>query len=130
MTIHLELHWFCTHFCHFFSSNAILLKTHYIQQKEFNKLPIGCKPKQDAEKNIFNFSVSFTEAEKSLLVKGLSFSLTPKKLSYSDYLVNCEFFYRSIGNLKILPRNNLNYIKTKLNNLALASFCFCNAKTS
>ena len=116
----------CIDFAHiseiFFSSNAILLKTHYIQQKEFNKLLIECKPKQDAEKNIFNFSnVSLTEAEKSLLVKGLSFSLTPKKLSYSDYLVNFELFYRSIGNLKIIPRNNLNYIKTKLNNLALAS---------
>ena len=116
----------CIDFAHisaiFFSSNAILLKTHYIQQKEFNKLLIECKHKQDAEKNIFNFSnVSLTEAEKSLLVKGLSFSLTPKKLSYSDYLVNFELFYRSIGNLKIIPRNNLNYIKTKLNNLALAS---------
>ena len=34
------------------------------------------KPKQDPEKVIYNFSkVSLTEAEKSLLVKGLSFTL-------------------------------------------------------
>ena len=49
------------------------------------------KPKQDPEKVIFNFSkVSLTEAEKSLLVKALSFSLLPKQLSYSDYLINFE----------------------------------------
>ena len=45
--------------------------------------------KQDAEKEIFNFSnVSLIEVEKSLLLKGLRFSLPSKKLSYSDYLVN------------------------------------------
>ena len=61
------------------------------------------KPKQDPEKVIFNFSkVSLTEAEKSLLVKGLSFSLRPKQFSYSDYLNNFELFYRSIDNSKIL----------------------------
>ena len=72
----------------FLSSNDDLLKSHdFIQQKKFNKLLTECKPKQVTE--IFNFSnVSLTEAEKSLLVKGLSFSLPPKKLSYSDYLVN------------------------------------------
>ena len=63
----------------------------------------------------FNFSnVSLTEAEKLLLVKGLSFSLPPKKLSQSDYLINFEFCYRNIGNLKILYRNDLDNIKTKL----------------
>ena len=61
------------------------------------------KPKQDPEKVIFNFSkVSLTEVEKSLLVKGLSFSLPPKQFSYSDYLNNFELFYRSIDNSKIL----------------------------
>ena len=39
------------------------------------------------------------EAEKSRLVKNLSISLLPKKLSYSDYLVNFELFYRKINNL-------------------------------
>ena len=95
-----------------------LLKTHdSVQQKEFNKLLTECKPKQDAGKVIF----------KSLLVKGLSFSLPPKKLSYSDYLVNFELFYRSIGNLKILSEDNLDYIKTKIKDLALTSFCNYNA---
>ena len=48
-------------------------------KKKFNKLLMEHKPKQDPEKVIFNFSkVSLTEAEKSLLVKALSFSLLPK----------------------------------------------------
>ena len=74
----------CIDFAHistiFLSSNDNLLKTHHsIQKKKFNKLLTECKPKQDAEKVILNFSnVSLTEAEKSPLVKGLSFSLSPK----------------------------------------------------
>ena len=78
------------------------------------------KPKQDPEKVIFNFSkVSLTEAEKSLLVKGLSFSLPPKQFSYSDYLNNFEFLYRSIDNSKILWRDNLDFIKNRIKDTAL-----------
>ena len=62
------------------------------------------------------------EVEKSLLVKGLSFPLPPKKLSYSNYLVNFELFYRNIDNLKIISGDNLDYIKTKIKDLALTSF--------
>ena len=52
---------------------------------------------------ILNFSkVSVAEAEKSLLVEGLSFSLPSKQLSCSDYLINFELFYRSIDSIKIL----------------------------
>ena len=106
------------------SSNDNILKSHdSIQQKKFNKLLRECKPKQDPEKIVFNFSnVTLTEAEKSLLVKGLSFSLPPEKLSYSDYLINFELFYRSIDNLNILSGDNLDFIKTKIKDAALTSF--------
>ena len=82
------------------SSNNNLLKTRdSIQQKKFNKLLIERKPKQDAEKVISNFSnVSLMKAEKSFLLKGLGFSLPPKKLNYSDNLVNFELFDRNIDN--------------------------------
>ena len=60
--------------------------------------------------------------EKSLLVKGLSFSLPPENLSYSDYLNNFELFYRSIDNLNILSGDNLDFIKTKIKGAALTSF--------
>ena len=71
--------------------------------------------------------MSLTEAEKSLLVKGLSFSLPPKQLSYSDYLINFELFYRSIDNLKILSGDNLDFIKTRIKHTALTSFRNYNA---
>ena len=118
----------CSDFAHisaiFLSSNDNLFKTFdSIQQKKFSKIPTECKPKEDAEKVTFNFSdVSLMEAEKSLLVRGLSFSLPPKKLSYSDYLINFDLFYRSIETLKILSEDNLDYIKTKIKYLALKSF--------
>ena len=106
----------------FFLGN--LLKTHdSIQQKKFNKLLIENRPKQDPEKLIFNFSkVSLTDAEKSLLVKGLSFALPLKRLSYSDYLINFEIFYRSTDNLEVLSGDNLDFIKTGIKDAALMSF--------
>ena len=60
-------------------------------------------------------------------MKGLSFSLPPKKLRYSDYLVNFELFYRRIDNLKIHSGDNLDYVKTKIKDLALTSFRNYNA---
>ena len=68
--------------------------------------------------------------EISLLVTGLNFSLPPKKLNYSYYLVSFELFYRSIDDLRILSRDNLEYIKTKIKDLALTSFRKYNAKIS
>ena len=60
-------------------------------------------------------------------MKGLSFSLPPKKFNYSDYLVNFELFYRSIDNLNIISWDNLDYKKTKIKDLALTSFRNYNA---
>ena len=98
------------------------------QQKKFNKLLIENRPKQDPEKVIFNFSkLSLTDAEKTLLVKGLSFALPPKQLNYSDYFINFELFYRSIDNLKILSGDNLDFIKTRIKDTALTSFRNYNA---
>ena len=48
---------------------------------------------------ILKFSLSDTE--KSLLVRGLRFSLPLKKLNYADYLTNFELFYRNIQNLQM-----------------------------
>ena len=123
----------CIDFAHisaiFLSGNDNLLKTHdSIQQKQFNKLLIENTPKQDPKKVIFNFSkLSLTDAEKTLLVKGLSFALPPKQLSYSDYLINFELFYRSIDNLKILSGDNLDFIKTRIKDTTLTSFHNYNA---
>ena len=85
------------------------------------------KPKKDHKKVIFNFStVSLTAAEKSFLVKSLSFSLPIKQLSYSHYLINFEWFYGNIDNLKILSGDNLNFTESRIKDTALTSFRNCN----
>ena len=79
----------CIDFVHvcslFLSSNDVILKSHdSIQQKKFNVLFRKQQPKHDPDRVIFNYSkISLSDAEKSLLVKGLRFSLPPKKLNYA-----------------------------------------------
>ena len=69
----------------------------------------------------------FKVTEKSLLVRGLRFSLPPKKLNYADYLTNLELFYRSIQNLDVLLNGGLDLVKTKIKDAVLSSFCFYDA---
>ena len=66
----------------FLSGNDSSIKTHEdIQENKFNKLLKERQPRQDPEKVIFNYSnISLSDAEKPLLVKGLKFSILPKKL--------------------------------------------------
>ena len=72
----------------------MILKSHdSIQQKRLNPLFKNCQPKHNSDEVIFNYSkISLSDMEKSLLVRGLRFSLPPKKLSYADYLTNFELF--------------------------------------
>ena len=60
-------------------------------------------------------------------MKRLDFSIPPKKLNDADYLVNFEIFYRSIYNLDIMLNGNLDFVKTKIKDAALTSFCDYNA---
>ena len=92
----------CTDFAQvcslFLVSNDVILKPHYsIQKNKFNVPFKNRQPKHNPDGFIFNNSkISLSNAEKSLLVKGLRFSLPPKKLNYADYLTNFESFYKSI----------------------------------
>ena len=108
----------------FLSNNDRSLKTHdLIQQKKFSKLSSEQHPKNDPSKVIFNFSnYELSDSEKSLLVKGLNFSIPPRKLNYADYLVNYELFYRDIRNLDMLSNENLDFLKTKVKDAALSSY--------
>ena len=82
------------------------------------------KPKQDGEQVTFKFSkVSLTEAEKSLLVKSLTFLFPPKQLNYSGYLINFELLCKNIDNSKILSGDNLDLTKTKIKDTVLTAFC-------
>ena len=98
----LEIVLSCTDFDHvcslFLCSNDVILKPHYsIQKKEFNVPFKNRQPKHNPDGFIFdNSKISLSNAEKSLLVKGLRFSLPPKKFNYVDYLTNFESLYRTI----------------------------------
>ena len=123
----------CIDFAHICSlclsvSDSSIKNHEEIQENKFNKLLKERQPRQDPEKVIFNyFNISLSDVEKSLLVKRLDFSIPPKKLNNADYLVNFEIFYRSIYNLDIMLNGNLDFVKTKIKDAALISFCDYNA---
>ena len=81
----------------------MILKPHdSIQRKKFNTLIKNRQPKHHPDEVIFNYSkISLSDTEKSLLVRGLQFSLPPMKLNCADYLTNFELFYRSIRSLGV-----------------------------
>ena len=66
-------------------------------------------------------SMNYLTVKKGLLVKGLNFSLPPKYLYYADHLANFEFFYRNIRNLGILPNEDLDFVKTRIKEIALST---------
>ena len=104
-------------------NDEVLKQKSTIQQKKFNNLVKDKKPQHDPEKITFNYSnYILSEVEKSLLLKGLNFSIPPKKLNHADYLVNFELFYRDIRNLEVLSGEDLDFIKTKTKDIAVSSF--------
>ena len=117
------------HICSLFlSGNDSSIKSQEnIPKNKFNKLLKERQPRQDPEKVIFNYSyISLSDAGKSFLVKGLTFSIPPKKLNYANYLVNFELFYRSIYKLDSISNETLDFVKTKIKNAALTSFRYYN----
>ena len=72
----------------FLSNNNNILKSLRIIQKKTEEYP-----EHDPSKIIFNFlNYNLSDSDKSLLIKGLNFSLPPKKLNYGDYLAKFYFF--------------------------------------
>ena len=77
----------------------------------------------DPRKVIFNFpKYEQPDSEKSLLAKGLNFSLPPKYLDYGGYFVNFVLFCRNIYNLGILFNEDLDFVKTRTKEAALSSY--------
>ena len=79
---------------------------------------------------IFNFSDhELTDAQKSILMKGLNYALPPKRLHYEDYLLNFELLFKNATSSDSLKENELAEFKSKLKTLALSSLKFYNRKT-
>ena len=113
------------HICSkFLKINDLKLKSNsVVQQKKFGNLLKEKRSTQNPEKVIFNFSkYVLSDCEKSLLTKGLNFSIPCKKLDYADYLVQFELFFRDIRNLDILSNEDLDFVKAKTKEAALSSY--------
>ena len=114
-----------THICSLFlTSNDNTLKKHkQIQDRKIFILARSQSPKDNPDQVIFNFSnCNLSEHEKSLLAKGLNFSVPPSNLNYGDYLVNFELLFRDIKNLNLSSSEHLDFLKTKIKDTAISSY--------
>ena len=67
------------------------------EKKLFNLGSRSAAESNDPEKVIFNFSSrQLSNAEKSLLTKGLNLSIPPKKLNYGDFLMPFESLFNQL----------------------------------
>ena len=126
-----ELSWIdYHHVCNLFlvGNDKAISKHKETQNKKLVKLigsPLN-KITHDPEKVIYNFSKHvLTEAEKSVLCKGLQFAVPPKTIEYSEYMLPFELLFRDIKNNN-LTTPQCNSIKSKILDTAFSSFDFLN----
>ena len=93
-----------------------------IQKKKFNNLLKDKKPLHDPEKLFLIILVMFIKCERYALPNGLNFRIPSKKLNHADYLVNFGLFYRDICNLEVLSAKYLDFMRTKIKDIALSLF--------
>ena len=76
----------------------------------------------DPNKVIFDFaSYELSDVEKSVLCKGLNFSVKPKSIEYSEFLLPFELLFRDVKQ-EHLCTEDLSLVKARL--LDTASFAF------
>ena len=91
------------------SNDATLTKCKEVQKKKLYALGYFERDKEtnDPAQVIHNFSsYELTDGEKSLLAKGLNFSIPPKKLNFADHMLPFETMCRDA---KILRHKNWTY---------------------
>ena len=81
----------------FIGSNKRAIKqVERVQNYKLSEL-MGKKLQHDPKKVIHNFlSYNLSQTETSLLLKGLNFSLPPKKLKFENHLLPFELLYRDV----------------------------------
>ena len=91
---------FC-HVCTLFLNinNKNLSRAKSIQNKKFDLISATL---HDPQKVIFNLSShGLSDDEKSLLCKGLNFSIPPKRLDYGDHMLPFELLFRDLNKNKM-----------------------------
>ena len=113
------------HICSIFliSNDKILTKQKDIQDRKIIGLIKGKGKGIDPENVIFNFSsYVLSDNDKSLLSKGLNFSLPNKKVEISEYLCPFELLYREVSDFS-KDSSDKELLKSKLKELSLCSHC-------
>ena len=111
------------HICSIFliSNDKILTKQKDIQDRKIIGLIKGKGKGIDPENVIFNFSsYVLSDNDKSLLSKGLNFSLPNKKVEISEYLCPFELLYREVSDFS-KDSSDKELLKSKLKELSLSS---------
>ena len=106
------------------SNDATLTKCQEVHKKKLYNLGFFERDKDtnDPEQVIRNFSsYVLTDDEKSLLAKGLNFSLPPKTLHFADHMTPFELLYKNVQGCDI-SKHKLDILKVDLRKIAYSSF--------
>ena len=106
------------------SNDAALTKLQEVHKKKLYNLGFFERDKDtnDPEQVIRNFSsYVLSDDEKSLLAKGLNFSLPPKKLHFADHMTPFELLYKNIQGVDI-SQHKMDILKVDLGKIAYSSF--------
>ena len=106
------------------SNDATLLKCKEVQKKKLYNLGYFERDTNDPDQVIHNFSsYNLTDEEKSLLAKGLNFSIPPKNLNFADYMEPFETLYKDVRKWQsCIEGEKLDLLKIDLKKIAYSSF--------
>ena len=112
------------HICSVFlcGNDNRLVNVKIVHDKKLYELHAETPLRNDPDKVIHNFSsVTLTDSDKSLLVKGLDFAILPTKLNYADYCLNYELLFRNVCGVKMEDKAKEDFLKCKMKEIALSS---------
>ena len=107
------------------SNDATLTKRQEVHKKKLYNLGYFERDKDanDPEQVIHNFSsYVLSDDEKSLLAKGLNFSVPPKKLNFADHMTPFELLYQNLKKGCDISRQKMDILKIDLRKVAYSSF--------
>ena len=116
------------HVCNIIISNneKSILKCKYTHKRKLSNVIPGYTVKlttfsHDPNKVILNFSSNvLKQDEKSLLCKGLTFCIPPKKIEYADFLTQFELLYRDTIFFEMKFETS-NFVKNKLKDICFST---------
>ncbi len=107
------------------SNDATLSKCKEVHKKKLYNLGYFERDKEanDPDQVIRNFSsYVLTDDEKTLLAKGLNFSIPPKNLNSADFMAPFETLYKEVKTSNIISKHKLDLLKVDLKKVAYSSF--------